>query len=190
MCQTFSLPVFCLVTSKVKTHTFQIFFYIPELFRETVLISQTTSSCYRCKLNSAVWQVLRHISYLQKIIAYIIPPMFINNQQMHWFLAVYYIILFCRSYMFQHVCFIITELFRACWVTWESNAMVDKPLLYTLLCVCYAPICLVTLPSAYATAKEVYISLSSPSSTVTPASTATAVETELLSYSIHFHLLA
>jgi hypothetical protein len=51
--------------------------------------------------------------------------------------------------MFRHVCVIIRELFRACGVTCESNAMVDKTLRYTLLCVCYveawyAPIYLVT----------------------------------------------
>ena len=39
--------------------------------------------------------------------------------------------------MFRHVYFIISELFRACWVTYESNAMADTTLRYTLLCVCY-----------------------------------------------------
>jgi hypothetical protein len=37
--------------------------------------------------------------------------------------------------MFRHVCVIIRELFRAFWVTCESNAMVD--LRYSWLCVCY-----------------------------------------------------
>jgi hypothetical protein len=57
--------------------------------------------------------------------------------------------------MFRHIRVIIREFFCACWVTCESNAMVDKTLRYTWLCVCYvetwcAPICLVTLPSAHA----------------------------------------
>jgi hypothetical protein len=39
--------------------------------------------------------------------------------------------------MFRHVRVIIRELFRTCWVTYESNAMVDKTLRYTLLRVCY-----------------------------------------------------
>jgi hypothetical protein len=39
--------------------------------------------------------------------------------------------------MFRHVRIIIRELFRAYWVTCESNAMVDKTLRYTLLCFCY-----------------------------------------------------
>jgi hypothetical protein len=39
--------------------------------------------------------------------------------------------------MFRHVRVIIRERFRACWVTSESNAMVDKTLRYMLLCVCY-----------------------------------------------------
>jgi hypothetical protein len=65
-----------------------------------------------------------------------------------------YHILFCRSYMFRHIRVIIRELFRACWITCELNAMVDRTVRYTLLRVCYvevwcAPICLVTLPSAY-----------------------------------------
>jgi hypothetical protein len=38
--------------------------------------------------------------------------------------------------MFQHVCVIIRELFRACWFTCESNTIVDKILRYTLLRVC------------------------------------------------------
>jgi hypothetical protein len=40
--------------------------------------------------------------------------------------------------MFRHIR--IRELFRACWVTCESNAMVDKILRYTLLCVCYVEV--------------------------------------------------
>jgi hypothetical protein len=77
--------------------------------------------------------------------------MFMKNQQMHWFLAVYYFIL---PLLHVSTLFIIKELFRACWVTCESNAMVDRTLRYTLLCVCYveawcAPICLVTLPCAF-----------------------------------------
>jgi hypothetical protein len=39
--------------------------------------------------------------------------------------------------MFRHIRVIIRELFRACCVTCESNAMVDKTVRYTLLCVCY-----------------------------------------------------
>jgi hypothetical protein len=39
--------------------------------------------------------------------------------------------------MFRHVCTNFRELFRACWVTCESYAMVEKILRYTLLCVCY-----------------------------------------------------
>jgi hypothetical protein len=54
--------------------------------------------------------------------------------------------------MFRHVRVIIREFFRACWVTCESDSLVDKTLRYTLPSVCYAeawhaPICLVTLPS-------------------------------------------
>jgi hypothetical protein len=39
--------------------------------------------------------------------------------------------------MFRHVCVIIRELFRACWVTCESNAIFDKTLRCMLLSVCY-----------------------------------------------------
>jgi hypothetical protein len=51
--------------------------------------------------------------------------------------------------MFRHVRVMIRELFHACLVTCNLNAMVDKTLRYTLLyvcyvAVCYAPICLVT----------------------------------------------
>jgi hypothetical protein len=39
--------------------------------------------------------------------------------------------------MFRHVSTVISELFRDCWATCESNAMVDRTQRYTLLCVCY-----------------------------------------------------
>jgi hypothetical protein len=72
--------------------------------------------------------------------------MFINNQQMHWFLAVYYFIL-PLLHVSTRVCHHQGAL--PCLLSYMRIEMVDKTLRYTLICVCYveawcAPICLVT----------------------------------------------
>jgi hypothetical protein len=70
-----------------------------------------------------------------KYIKNIFRFMFINNQQMHSFLAVYYFIL-----SLLHVSTLTChhkELFRSCRIICESNAVVDKTLRCALLCVYY-----------------------------------------------------
>jgi hypothetical protein len=55
-----------------------------------------------------------------------------TNECTYFFAAYYFIVLLLRVSI--HMCHIIRELFRACWVTYESNEMVNNTALYVVMC--------------------------------------------------------